>query len=136
MQGPCTLNAVENLLKIDTYYAQKFANLVRMLESINEDGGTLLDNTIAFWISDASDGCAHNLNNSPIIQAGSGGGYFKTGKIINLDATSGATAQQMLGRSLATCVPGTPQTLTESTKSRAPSRSSATRRSTSTSATS
>ena len=110
LQGPCVANAVESLLKIDGYYAQKFANLVRMLDSIDEDGGTVLDNTVAFWISDASDGCAHNLNNSPIIQAGSAGGYFKTGKIIDLDAASGATAQQMLGRSLATCVEGTPQT--------------------------
>jgi len=108
-QGPCVANAVENLLKIDGYYAQKFANLVRMLDSIDEDGGTVLDNTVAFWISDASDGCAHNLNNSPIIQAGSCGGYFKTGKIIHLDAASGATPEQMLGRSMATCVEGTPQ---------------------------
>jgi len=109
MQGPCAANVVENLLKIDGYYAQKFANLVRMLDSITEGGGTLLDNTIAVWLSDASDGCAHNLNNSPIIQAGSGGGYFKTGKIIHLDPDSGATAEQMLGRSLATCVDGASQ---------------------------
>ncbi len=109
LQGPCVANAVENLLKIDSYYAQKFANLVRMLDSINEDGGTVLDNTVALWMSEFSDGCAHNMNNSPIIQAGSGGGYFKTGKIIHLDPNSGATAEQMLGRSLATCVEGTPQ---------------------------
>jgi len=109
MQGPCAPNVVENLLKIDGYYAQKFANLVNMLDGISEDGGTLLDNTVALWMSDASDGCARNLNNSPIIQAGSGGGYFKTGKIIHLDAASGATPEQMLGRSMATCTPGTPQ---------------------------
>jgi len=109
MQGPCVLNAVQNLLKIDSYYALKFANLVRMLDSIDEDGGTVLDNTVALWLSDASDGCAHNLNNSPIIQAGSAGGYFKTGKIIHLDPASGATAEQMLGRSLSQCYEGTPQ---------------------------
>jgi hypothetical protein len=110
MQGPCVENVVEKLLKIDGYYAQKFANLVRMLDSIGEGEGTVLDNTVALWLSEASDGCARNMNNSPIIQAGSAGGYFKTGKIIHLDAESGATAEQMLGRSLATCTPGTPQT--------------------------
>ena len=54
-----------------------------------------------------SDGNAHNLNNHPIIQAGSGGGYFKTGKIVHLDGASGATAEQMLGRSLDQCTENT-----------------------------
>jgi len=110
MQGPCVANAVDNLLKIDGYYAQKFANLVKMLDSIPENSGTVLDNTVAVWMNEMSDGNAHNLNNSPIIQAGSGGGYFKTGRVVNLDAASGATPQQMLGRSLSQCVDGTPQT--------------------------
>jgi hypothetical protein len=109
MTGPCVANAVENLLKIDGYYAQKFANLVKMLDSMAEDDGTVLDNTAAIWMNEMSDGNAHNLNNSPIIQAGSAGGYFKTGRIINLDTESGATAEQMLGRSLSQCVEGTPQ---------------------------
>src|SRR6185369_4586126 len=39
--------------------------------------------------------------------AGSGGGYFKTGKIINLDPDSGATATDMLGRSMSQCADGT-----------------------------
>jgi hypothetical protein len=78
-----------------------------MLDSVPEGDGTLLDNSIALWMSEHSDGCAHNLNNSPIIQAGSGGGYFKTGKVVHLDPDSGATAEQMLGRSLAQCTEGT-----------------------------
>ena len=107
MQGPCAKDVVANLLKIDSYYASKFAYLVRLLDMVPEGDGTVLDNTVAVWMSDCSDGCARNLNNAPIIQAGSGGGYFKTGKIIHLDASSGATAQDMLGRSLSQCVEGT-----------------------------
>jgi hypothetical protein len=110
MQGPCVAGAVDNLLKIDGYYAKKFANLVKMLDSMAEGSGTVLDNTVAIWMNEMSDGNAHNLNNAPIIQAGGGGGYFKTGRIVNLDAASGATAQQMLGRSLSQCVDGAPQT--------------------------
>jgi hypothetical protein len=110
MQGPCIAGAVDNLLKIDGYYAKKFANLVKMLDSMAEGDGTVLDNTIAVWMNEMSDGNAHNLNNAPVIQAGGGGGYFKTGRIINLDAASGGTATQMLGRSLSQCVPGTPST--------------------------
>jgi hypothetical protein len=110
MQGACVPDAVQNLLKIDGYYAQKFANLVKYLDSMGEGDGTVLDNTVAIWMNEMSDGNAHNLNNAPIVQAGSGGGYFKTGQIINLDAGSGVTAEQMLGRSLAQCVDGAPQT--------------------------
>jgi len=107
MVGPCAPDVVSNLLKIDAYHALKFANLLRMLDSIPEGEGTVLDNSVAVWMSDCSDGCARNLNNAPIIQAGSGGGFFKTGKIVDLDAASGATPEQMLGRSLAQCVDGT-----------------------------
>ncbi len=107
MAGPCVPEVVPTLSKIDGYHAQKFANLVKMLDDISEGEGTLLDNTIAVWLNENSDGCAHNLNNMPIIQAGSGGGYFKTGKIVDLDPDSGATAEDMLGRSLSQCVEGT-----------------------------
>ena len=40
---------------------------------------TVLDNTATVWFQEMSDGNSHNLNNLPILQAGSCGGYFKTG---------------------------------------------------------
>jgi hypothetical protein len=110
MNGPCEAGSVDNLRKIDRYHAEKFAKLVGYLDSFPENDGTVLDNSVAVWMNEMSDGNAHNLNNAPIIQAGSGGGYFKTGKIVNLDSASGGTAQQMAGRSLSQCVEGTPQT--------------------------
>ncbi len=79
MTGVCVPNVIDNLLKIDSYYAQKFANLVQSWTA-SRDGGTLLDNTVAVWTSDFSDGCAHNLNNMPIIQAGSGGAISRPGR--------------------------------------------------------
>lgn len=110
MQGACVPNAVQNLLKIDGYYAQKFANLVKYLDGLREGDGTVLDHSVAVWMNEMSDGNAHNLNNSPIVQAGSAGGFFKTGRVVNLDKDSGATPTQMLGRSLSQCVDGAPQT--------------------------
>jgi hypothetical protein len=110
MQGPCVANAVANLKKIDTYYASKFASLVKYLDMVPEGSGTVLDNSVAFWLNELSDGNAHNMNNTPLIQAGSAGGYFKQGKIVNLDTTSGGTATNFLGRSLSQCVDGAPQT--------------------------
>jgi hypothetical protein len=107
MQGSCLPNAVKMLLQIDGYYAQKFANLVKMLDSIPEGGGTVLDNTATIWFNEMSDGNAHNLNNAPIIQAGSAGGYFKTGWIVNVDPAQPAAANMSNGKSMSACMDGT-----------------------------
>jgi len=85
LTGTCVADALDNLLKIDDYHTRKFAYLVRRLSEVTEGDGTLLDNTAAVWFSQFSDGLAHNLNNLPIIQAGSAGGYFKTGCAINVE---------------------------------------------------
>jgi hypothetical protein len=85
MNGPCAPDALKNLLTVDDYYAQKFAHLVGALESVAEGDGTLLDHSAAIWFNEMSDGCAHNLNNLPVVQAGSLGGYFKTGWAVNVE---------------------------------------------------
>jgi Protein of unknown function (DUF1552) len=107
MQGSCLPNAVSMLLQVDGYYTQKFANLVKMLDSIPEGDGTVLDNSATVWFNEMSDGNAHNLNNAPIIQAGSAGGYFKTGWVINVDPASPGAADMSNGRSMSACMDGT-----------------------------
>ena len=108
MSGSCYPNALTLLRTIDTYYAQKFANLVGMLDGIqNPDGSTLLDNSAAVWFQEMSDGNAHNLNNLPIIQAGSCGGYFKTGWTINVDTMATGSATLTEGQSETQCADGT-----------------------------
>lgn len=53
MYGDCLPNAIEWLLQIDAYYAQKFANLVRMLDDIPQGNGTsVLDNSAVIWFSE------------------------------------------------------------------------------------
>jgi hypothetical protein len=81
----CPQNVSGMIATIDRYYAEKFAHLVEQLDSLDEGSGTLLDNSAAVWFQEFSDGCAGNLNNMPILQAGSCGGYFKTGQAINVD---------------------------------------------------
>src|SRR3569832_1904184 len=50
MSGSCYPIALTLLQTIDTYYAQKFANLVgKQNKNTNPDGTTLLDNTAAVW---------------------------------------------------------------------------------------
>lgn len=93
LSGTCVADALEKLLTIDGYYAQKFAYLVKQLDGIDEGDGTVLDNTAAVWFQEVSDGLACNLNNIPIIQAGSCGGYFKTGWTVNVEDGSAALSR-------------------------------------------
>ncbi|CAN90286.1 MULTISPECIES: DUF1552 domain-containing protein [Sorangium] len=104
MTGTCVPGVIDMILKIDDYYARKFAHLVGQLNGIDEGDGTLLDNCAAVWFQDASDGCARNLNNLPIVQAGSAGGYFKTGWAVNVDDGS---PDLTTGNSEITCADGT-----------------------------
>ncbi|WP_441286736.1 DUF1552 domain-containing protein [Sorangium sp. KYC3313] len=104
MTGTCVPGAIDMLLTIDDYYARKFAHLVDQLSRIEEGDGTLLDSCAAVWFQDVSDGCARNLNNLPIVQAGSAGGYFKTGWAVNVDDGS---PDLTTGNSEITCTEGT-----------------------------
>ncbi len=85
MGGPCLDGVLEMIYKIDVWYAEQFAYLVKQLDSLSEGEGTLLDNSAAVWFQEMSDGNSHNLNNLPILQAGSCGGYFKTGVAVNVE---------------------------------------------------
>ena len=107
MGGACVTNAIEMIHAVDKWYAQQFAYLVGRLDSITEGDRTLLDNSATVWFNELSDGNAHNLNNAPIIQAGSAGGYFKTGQIINLDTAAPGAANLTAGKSLSACMDGT-----------------------------
>ena len=105
INGTCVAGALDGLLKLDDYYAQKFAKLVGMLDGFNEGDGKILDHTAAVWFNEMSDGSAHNLNNLPIIQAGSCGGYFKTGWAVNVEDGSPTLSN---GNSEFYCAPGAP----------------------------
>lgn len=107
MGGNCMAGVLGMLEKIDLWYADQFAYLVGQLDSIQEtDGATLLDNSATIWLMEQSDGQAHNLNNLPILQAGSLGGYFKTGVAINVD---GGDPNLSRGNSLSQCGDGDSQ---------------------------
>jgi hypothetical protein len=114
MSGTCVAGVHEMLLTIDRYYAAKFAHLVKQLDSVAEGDGTVLDNTAAVWVNEMSDGNAHNLNNLPIVQAGSAGGYFKTGQSINVQ--DGMDNPALLGRSNSVCVDGAPTNVNGTTQ--------------------
>jgi len=58
---------------------QAYADLVASLESVTEGDGTLLDNTILLGTTDVSYGRTHQIDEFPILLAGTGGGTLKTG---------------------------------------------------------
>jgi hypothetical protein len=87
--GACKVAGVLDMIAaIDNWYAGKYAKLVGLLDSIGEGGGKLLDNTATMWLPELSDGAAHNLNNLPIVIAGSAGGYLKQGVAVNVEGKS------------------------------------------------
>ncbi|HTQ04191.1 MAG TPA: DUF1552 domain-containing protein [Polyangiaceae bacterium] len=104
MSGSCLPDAVADLIKVDQYYCSKYAYLLKQLDSMSEGDGTVLDHSATIWFSEMSDGNAHNLNNAPIIQAGSLDGYFKTGWTVNVEDGSATLSQ---GNSESQCADGT-----------------------------
>lgn len=71
-----------DLERIDRFHVEQFAYLVEKMESIKEGERSLLDNTVFTYGSGLGDGKTHQYNKLPIITAGSGGGSFKTGRLI------------------------------------------------------
>jgi len=87
--GACGVAGVLDMInQIDQWYAGKYVKLVSLLNSISEGDGKLLDNTATMWLPELSDGAAHNLNNLPIVIAGSAGGYLKQGAVVNVETGS------------------------------------------------
>jgi hypothetical protein len=85
--GACGVdNVLDKINQIDQWLAGKFAKLVGLLDSVSEGNGTMLDNTATMWLSELSDGAAHNINNLPILIAGSAGGYLKQGVAVNVES--------------------------------------------------
>ena len=83
--GNCYAGVIDMIAQIDTWLAGKFTRLVQTFDSLPEGDGTLLDNTATMWLPELSDGASHNLNNLPILIAGSCGGYLKQGAIVNVE---------------------------------------------------
>jgi hypothetical protein len=105
MGGACEAGVLGMLEQMDIWYAEQFAYLVGKLDGITEtEGASVLDNSATIWLMEQSDGQAHNLNNMPILQAGSLAGYFKTGVAVNVDG--GADKDPGRGNSLSQCANG------------------------------
>jgi hypothetical protein len=79
--------------KCQQWFALKFASMLDALDvpDPEDPAHTILDNTTALWCSEIADGQAHNCQSVPMVVAGGGSGYFKTGQYLQLDNVSHAT---------------------------------------------
>jgi hypothetical protein len=72
-----------NLIQVDTWYAEQFAYLLSEMKKIDEGEGTLLDNTLLFWPNELSQGESHSRRDLPYMLAGKAGGQLPTGRFLN-----------------------------------------------------
>ena len=69
-------------IKIDAWLYTMVAGFVKQLEDTVEGGGTMLDNSVVVVGNGQEDGGSHKVSPIPFLIAGSGGGYFKTGRAV------------------------------------------------------
>ncbi|MBS1151425.1 MAG: Tat pathway signal sequence protein, partial [Myxococcaceae bacterium] len=94
------------LQKIDTWEVEQFAYLLRKLKAIPEAGGTVLDNSLAFFSSEIEDGDSHSHFNMPILVGGKAGGNFTPGRHLRY-ANAPSVGNLFHSMLLATGVPST-----------------------------
>jgi hypothetical protein len=64
------------------FYSACVAEVVGKLAAVTEGSGTVLDNTVILVGNDMSEGAAHYVGQIPYVVIGSGGGFFKTGRMV------------------------------------------------------
>jgi len=64
------------------FYQAAVAEVVGKLAAASEGSGTVLDNTVILVCNDMSEGAAHYVGQIPFVMIGSGGGFFKTGRLV------------------------------------------------------
>ncbi len=82
--GSTNASARTQLITRHTWHAQQVAYILSRLQAIPEGSGTMLDNTVVWWCNELSVGNAHLQNSMPFVLAGGCGGFFNTGRYVQL----------------------------------------------------
>jgi hypothetical protein len=73
------------LVTINQWHSEQIAYLLDGLSAAKEaDGTSLLDNTVLLWGNELGAGNTHSHKNIPWLLAGGAGGFFKTGRALQL----------------------------------------------------
>jgi hypothetical protein len=85
----------QQLLDIESWYAQKVADLAYALSQLKTaTGKNLLDQTLICWGSELDMGAAHNHDNTPFVLIGGAGGKIKRNQLVRFLVNYGSGAQQ------------------------------------------
>ncbi len=71
-----------DLIKIQTWYAEQFKYLLDALKGQEEEGASILDSSVVLWVNELSDGDVHNRRDLGWIIAGKGNGAIVTGRSV------------------------------------------------------
>ncbi len=69
---------------IDGWIYKNVASMLAKLDASQEGAVTALDNTVVLVSNDMEDGASHYVGRIPFLMVGSCGGYFKTGRLVDL----------------------------------------------------
>ena len=76
----------QNIAKINRFHIDRFAYFLSRLSQVRENNGkTLLENSMVVYGSGISDGDRHNHDDLPILLAGAGAGRIQTGRHIRYE---------------------------------------------------
>ena len=82
-----------SLTTIYTSYAEKFAYLLDRLDAVKEDNGSsILDNSLVVWGSELGKGNSHSFKRTPFVVAGGGRNALKPGRFLDFEANGGKGA--------------------------------------------
>ncbi len=70
----------QQMTEINTWFADQLAYMLGLMDAVDEQAGTLLDNTVVLWANELARGNAHDRRDMPFVLAGSAGGAFQTGR--------------------------------------------------------
>ncbi|MCC7473795.1 MAG: DUF1552 domain-containing protein [Pirellulales bacterium] len=72
---------LDKIARIDRFHIERFARFLHKLSATKEeDGRSILDNSMIVYAGGNADGNAHSHTNLPVILAGAGGGALHTGR--------------------------------------------------------
>ena len=75
----------QKIAKINRFHITQFAYFIERLKSIREGDNSLLENCSVVYGSGIGDGNAHNHDNLPVLMAGQGGGWMRTGRHLRFE---------------------------------------------------
>ena len=73
----------DSYLRIVNYYCSQMAYLASRLQSMQEGGSNVLDNSLLMFLSNMWSGKDHDSTKVPVIQVGGLGGKLKTGRVLD-----------------------------------------------------